>query len=184
MATITMETLGVNSVTTPTIKPTDWRLATVTRIRTEAPGLRSYTFEFESPISHDAGQHYEIRLTAEDGYQAARLYSAAMPANGTGHTLELTVALMPHGEVSTYLFNQVTSGTKLELRGPLGRYFVWEPHQTEPILLVGGGVGVAPLRAIRLAHQQACADCPIRLLYSARSYADMAYKYELFPPRR
>jgi ferredoxin-NADP reductase len=181
MATITMETLGVNSVTKPIIKPTDWRFATVTRIRVEAPGLRSYTFEFDEPVEHYAGQHYEIRLTAPDGYQAARLYSAAMPANGRGRTLELTIALMPHGEVSTYLYNNVKAGSQIELRGPLGNYFTWEPSQTEPILLVGGGVGVAPLRAIRLAHQQACADCPIRLLYSARSYADMAYKYELFP---
>jgi ferredoxin-NADP reductase len=138
-------------------------------------------FTFEHPVRHDAGQHYEIRLTGEDGYQAARLYSAAMPANGTGNTLQLTIALMPGGEVSSYIFAQVKPGSLLEIRGPLGGYFRWDPTITKPVLLVGGGAGVIPLRAIRLAHQQACSKAQIKLLYSMRNYSDMAYKYELFP---
>lgn len=159
----------------------DWREATVTHIMEEAPGLRSYMFTFDEPVKHDAGQHYEIRLTAEDGYQAARLYSAATPANGTGNMLQLTIALMPHGEVSPYIFNHVKTGSKIEIRGPLGNYFTWTNQVEDPILLIGGGTGVVPLRAIRLAHQQCCMMSSIKLLYSVKTYADMAYKYEMFP---
>jgi ferredoxin-NADP reductase len=166
---------------TRTTKPTDWRVGTVTQIRPEAPGLRSYTFAFDTPVKHEAGQHYEIRLTAADGYQAARLYSAAMPANGTSNMLQLTIALMPAGEVSSYIFNHVAVGSKLEIRGPLGGYFVWKPDQTDAVLLVGGGTGVIPLRCIRLAHQYAASTAPMKLLYTVQSYPDMAYKYELFP---
>jgi ferredoxin-NADP reductase len=176
-----MGTPGVNNAMIPTSSPSDWKVATVTEVLSEAPGLRSYTFAFDSIIKHDAGQHYEIRLTAEDGYQAARLYSAAMPANGTSNMLQLTIALMPYGEVSSYIYNHVKPGSQLELRGPFGRYFVWRPEQEDPVMLIGGGTGVVPLRAIRLAHQQTTAISPIKLLYSVRSYWDMAYKYELFP---
>jgi ferredoxin-NADP reductase len=182
MAIIIMEIPGVNSVTTPITKATGWRVGTVTHIRSEAPGLRSYTFSFDGPVQHAAGQHYEIRLTAADGYQAARLYSAAMPANGSSNTLQLTIALMPNGEVSPYIFNHVRTGSQLEIRGPLGRYFMWTPEVTEPVLLVGGGSGVVPLRAMRIEHQHCCSDVPMRLLYSVKTYHDMAYKYELFPP--
>lgn len=171
----------MSSATTPTSKPTDWRVATVIQIRPEAPGLRTFTFKFDNPVQHLAGQHYEIRLTAEDGYQAARLYSAANPASGDSNILELTIALMPYGEVSPYLFQQVTSGTQLEIRGPLGRHFVWTPDITESVLLIGGGTGVVPLRAMRMQHQHECSNSQMKLLYSVRSYYDMAYKYEVFP---
>lgn len=177
----------MSNATTPTsepaetVNPSEWRAGTVTGIVHEAPGLRSFMFEFDAPVKHDAGQHYEIRLTAEDGYQAARLYSAAMPANDTSNMLQLTIALMPNGEVSTYLFNSVKPGSQLEIRGPLGRYFIWTPERTEPVLLIGGGSGVVPLRAMRLARQQAASQAPMKLLYSVRTYWDMAYKYELFP---
>lgn len=181
MATITTATLGASNGMTQTSNPSDWRVGTVSGIRPEAPGLRSFTFTFDTPVEHDAGQHYEIRLTAEDGYQAARLYSAAMPANGTSNMLQLTIALMPQGEVSSYIFNHVKLGDQLEIRGPLGRYFIWTPEQKDPVLLVGGGSGVVPLRCMRLAHQHAASKSPMKLLYSARSYTDMAYKYELFP---
>lgn len=176
-----MGTHGVNNDIALTFNASSWRIGTVTEILLEAPGLRSYTFAFDSNVKHDAGQHYEIRLTAEDGYQAARLYSAAMPANGTSNMLQLTIALMPNGEVSSYIYNFVKLGSQLEIRGPFGHYFIWEPKQDDPILLIGGGSGVVPLRAIRLAHQQAASTTPLRLLYSVRSYWDMAYKYELFP---
>lgn len=182
MDTIITETPGVSNDTTLTFNPSAWRVGTVTEVRPEAPGLRSYTFSFDTPVKHDAGQHYEIRLTAADGYQAARLYSAAMPANGTSNMLQLTIALMPNGEVSSYIFRSVKPGSQIEIRGPLGRYFVWTPEQKNPVLLIGGGSGVVPLRAMRLSHQQAAAKTPIMLLYSVRSYLDMAYKYELFPP--
>jgi len=181
MDTITTETLGERSDIMAITKPTSWRIGTVVSILSEAPGLRSYTFRFEDKVQHDAGQHYEIRLTAEDGYQAARLYSAAMPANGTSNTLQLTLALMPSGEVSPYIFSDVNVGDQLEIRGPFGGHFVWNSTIRRPILLVGGGTGIIPLRAIRLSHQQCCADEDIQLLYSVKSYDDMAYKYELFP---
>ena len=179
-----METPGVSSATTPTSKKplhTDWRVGTVTHIRMEAPGLRSYTFQFDTPIQHYAGQHYEIRLTSPDGYQAARLYSAATPANGSANVLQLTIALMPFGEVSPYIFNHVRSGSQLEIRGPLGNYFNWTPAESAPLLLVGGGTGVVPLRAIRLAHMHERARMPLKLLYSVKNWYDMAYKYELCP---
>ena len=181
MDTITTGTPGVSNDTTLTFNPSTWRVGTVTDIRPEAPGLRSYTFSFDTPIKHDAGQHYEIRLTAADGYQAARLYSAAMPANGTSNMLQLTIALMPNGEISSYIYRYVKRGSQIEIRGPLGRYFIWIPEQKDPVLLIGGGSGIVPLRTIRLAHQQTAAKSPIMLLYSVRSYLDMAYKYELFP---
>ncbi|HSX01589.1 MAG TPA: FAD-binding oxidoreductase, partial [Candidatus Saccharimonas sp.] len=129
-------------------RPTEWRTATITKIHRETSMVRTFTFEFAQAVQHLAGQHYELRLTAEDGYQATRLYSAANPAStGDGRTLELTIALMPQGEVSPYLFNHVETGAQIELRGPLGRYFVWDANVTGPTLLLGGGTGVVPLRA-------------------------------------
>lgn len=160
---------------------TDWRVATVTHIMPEAPGIRTFTFTFDTPVKHEAGQHYEIRLTAADGYQAARLYSAAMPANGTSNELELTIAHMPNGEVSSYLFDYIKVDSQLEIRGPLGGYFIWTPKQQDPVLLVGGGTGVIPLRCMRLAHQQAASTTLMKLLYSVRTYEDTVYKYELLP---
>jgi ferredoxin-NADP reductase len=168
---------------TPTYKPGVWRAGTVTQVLPEAMGLRSYTFLFDTPVKHQAGQHYELRLTAEDGYQAARLYSAAMPANGTSNMLQLTVALMDYGEISPYLFNFVKIGSQIEVRGPFGRHFVWSPKLTRPVLLIGGGTGVIPLRAMRLQHQYAHSKAPLQLLYSVRTYYDMPYKYELFPSK-
>src|SRR4051812_47561916 len=107
MVTITMGIRGMSKGTTQTFNPSTWRIGTVTQIIPEALDLRSYTFAFDTHVKHNAGQHYEIRLTAEDGYQAARLYSAAMPANGSSNMLQLTIALMPYGEVSSYIFNNL-----------------------------------------------------------------------------
>jgi ferredoxin-NADP reductase len=171
----------VNRGTTQTFNSSTWRVGTVTQIIPEAIGLRSYTFAFDTPVKHDAGQHYEIRLTAEDGYQAARLYSAAMPANGSSNMLQLTIALMPGGEVSSYIFNNLKSGGQVEIRGPLGRYFIWTPKIRDPVLLIGAGSGIIPLRCIRLEHQQTESHAPMKLLYSVRSYQDIPFKYELFP---
>jgi ferredoxin-NADP reductase len=88
---------------------------------------------------------------------------------------------MPSGEVSSYIFNHVKTGSQLEIRGPLGRYFALEPKETHPVLLVGGGTGVIPLRAMRIEHQHCCSARSMKLLYSVKTYQDMAYKYELFP---
>jgi ferredoxin-NADP reductase len=183
MGTTTMAIPGVNSDMTATASPTDWRVGTVQQIRVEAPGVRTYVFMFDGPVQHLSGQHYEIRLTAEDGYQAARLYSAAAPAGGQSGVLQLTIALMPHGEVSSYIYNHVRSGSQLEIRGPLGRYFVWRPEQTEPVLLIGGGTGVIPLRSMLIEHMMRESAAEMVLLYSATTYQDTLFKYDLMPER-
>lgn len=171
----------MNNAMTPITKPTDWRIATVNQIRVEAPGVRTYTFEFDQPVDHLAGQHYEIRLTSSDGYMAARLYSAASPTARRTRLLQLTIELMPYGEVSTYIFRYVKAGAQLQLRGPLGNYFTWSPDQTEPILLIGGGTGVVPLRAIREAHRLSASPSKLQLVYSVGTYTELMYKPELFP---
>lgn len=154
-----------------------WRTATVSAIRDEAQDVRTFTFRFDEPVVHLPGQHYEVRLTAEDGYQAARLYSAASVAAVGEHELELTIMRLEHGEVSPYLFDYADVGTQIELRGPLGKYFVWESEDARPVLLIGGGTGVVPLRAMLLAH--ADSDSQMELLYSARSPEHAIYKEEL-----
>jgi ferredoxin-NADP reductase len=128
------------------------------------------------------GQHYEIRLTSEDGYQAARLYSAASVAVGE-KTLELTIALLPGGEVSPYMHEQARTGDQIELRGPLGKFFVWKADAPDPVLLIGGGSGVVPLRCMLQAHQLTGSRGPMRLVYSARSYDEIIYKSELLHNR-
>jgi ferredoxin-NADP reductase len=164
-----------------TLESVAWRVGTVQQVRVESPGVRTYTFSFDQPVKHDSGQHYEIRLTAEDGYQAARLYSAASPASGKSNMLQLTVGLMPYGEVSPYLFRNVGVDSQLEIRGPLGRYFVWSSQQTSPVLLIGGGTGVIPLRSMWTEHMLTRCPAPMRLLYSVPTYTDIIYKNELIP---
>ena len=160
------------------VDPSAWREATITAITDETPTVKTFTFSFSSPIIHLPGQHYEIRLTSEDGYQAARLYSAASIATGDS-TLQLTVALLPGGEVSPYLHDQARVGDKVEIRGPLGKFFVWRPDIPDPVLLVGGGSGVVPLRCMLASHRESGALAPMHLLYSARSFAEIIYKREL-----
>ena len=126
---------------------------------------------------HLAGQHVDIRLTAEDGYQAQRSYSIAS-APGEGR-LALTVERLDDGEVSPYLTDVLVVGDKLELRGPIGGYFVWEAGDGGPVLLVGGGSGVVPLMAM-IRHRAATgSDAPMRLLYSAKRLEDVIYRAEL-----
>ncbi|HYH74959.1 MAG TPA: FAD-binding oxidoreductase, partial [Candidatus Saccharimonadales bacterium] len=132
---------------TPTNNASTWHEATVTSITDETPTVKSFVFTLPQPAVHLAGQHYEIRLTAADGYQAARLYSAA--SLGTGdNALELTIALLPDGEVSPYLHEVLAIGDQVEIRGPLGKFFVWRPEDTQPVLLIGGGSGIVPMRCI------------------------------------
>lgn len=154
-----------------------WRTATVVALRDEAQNVRTFTFRFDEPVVHLPGQHYELRLTAENGYQAARLYSAASVATSAGHELELTIMRLEHGEISPYLFDHAEVGTQIELRGPLGKYFVWETTDARPTLLIGGGTGVVPLRAMLQAHEGH--NSPMELLYSARSLEHVVYKGEL-----
>jgi ferredoxin-NADP reductase len=123
------------------------------------------------------GQHLDLRLTAEDGYQAVRSYSIA--SFGPGSLVELAVDEFPGGEVSPYLVREVRAGDLVEIRGPIGRYFVWSPAQTEPVQLIAGGSGIVPLMAIVRAHHDAGSTSPFRLLYSVRSRADALYAEEL-----
>jgi ferredoxin-NADP reductase len=163
---------------TPTNNPSEWVLATVREIRDETPTVKTFTFEFPRTVDHKPGQHYEIRLTAPDGYQAARLYSAASAANGTS-MLQLTIALLEAGELSPYMHKHVKIGDQLELRGPLGRFFVWEPTMPEPIILVAGGSGIVPMRCILQAHAQARSAVLVTVLYSSATQEEIIYSDEL-----
>ena len=115
---------------------------------------------------HEAGQHLDLRLTAEDGYTATRSYSIASVPDG--ESVEVTVERLSDGEVSTYLTDDVTGGEQVEVRGPVGGWFVWRPDQKEPVLLVGGGSGVVPLMAVVRRHRETGSQAPLRLLYSVR----------------
>jgi len=126
---------------------------------------------------HRAGQHVDIRLTAEDGYEAQRSYSLAS-APSDPH-LMLTVQRLEDGEVSPYLTDVLEPGDQLELRGPIGGYFVWEAALGGPLLLIGGGSGIVPLRAIARQHRAIGSAVPLRLLCSARSREDLIYRSEL-----
>jgi len=125
---------------------------------------------------HRAGQHVDVRLTADDGYQAERAYSIA---SAPGEPLAITVERLDDGEVSPYLTEELRSGDLLEVRGPIGGYFVWEPAVGGPLLLAAGGSGVVPLRAILRERSLAGSPVPVRLLYSSRSLQDVIYRAEL-----
>jgi ferredoxin-NADP reductase len=126
---------------------------------------------------HLAGQHVDVRLTAEDGYTATRSYSvASVPA---GDLVEITVERLDDGEVSPYLVDEVRPGDRVEVRGPIGGWFVWRPEQKEPVLLVGGGSGIVPLMAVVRAHAAAGSTAPLRLVHSVRSPEALLYAGEL-----
>jgi ferredoxin-NADP reductase len=143
----------------------------------ETARTKSIALELESWSGHRAGQHVDVRLTAEDGYQAQRSYSIASAPEDDN--LVLTVERLDNGEVSPYLVDELRPGDRLELRGPIGGYFVWEASLGGPLLLVAGGSGVAPFRSILRHHQAIKSRVPVRLLYSARSLAEIIYRPEL-----
>lgn len=154
-----------------------WQLGEVVETITETPRTRSLVMSVPTWSRHRPGQHVDVRLTAEDGYQAIRSYSIASPPEA--ENLELTVEELPDGEVSPYLTEEVRPGDRLELRGPIGGYFIWEAGLGGPLLLVAGGSGIVPLMAM-IRHRVAVgSDVPIRLLYSARSPEDIIYRAEL-----
>jgi ferredoxin-NADP reductase len=156
---------------------TDWHVGEVTGIVDEAPGVHSLELAVPGWPGHLPGQHAEIRLTAEDGYQAARDYSIASAPEDP--ELVLTVERLADGEVSPYLVDVVGVGDRLELRGPIGYHFVWEVEQGGPLLLLAGGSGVVPFRSM-LRHRAASgSDVPVRLLYSVRTPRDLIYGPEL-----
>lgn len=157
----------------------DWQIGTVTAIRPETPRVKSFTISLPQWTPHRAGQHYDLRLTAPDGYQTERSYSIASPPEQTGE-IELTVELIEEGEVSGYLFDGVAVGDQLEVRGPIGGYFVWPAGSAEaPLLLVGGGSGVVPLMAMLRHRQRAGLRTPTVLLFSVRTPGEVIYQQEL-----
>ena len=154
-----------------------WQLAEVVEVLTETPRVKTIAFDVPDWAGHRAGQHVDVRLTAEDGYQAERSYSIASAPNGT--RLELTVVRIADGEVSPYLADELRPGDRIELRGPVGGYFVWEPPQGGPLLLVAGGSGIAPLMAMIRLRAAAGSDVDTRLLFSSRGWDDIIYREEL-----
>ena len=155
-----------------------WQLGEVVTTRVETARTKSITFTVPNWMGHRAGQHVDVRLTAEDGYQAERSYSIASPPEEAPR-VTLTVERIDDGEVSPYLTEELRSGDKLELRGPIGGYFVWEAQMGGPLLLVAGGSGIVPLMAMLRHRAAAGSTVPTRLLYSSRSYADIIYRDEL-----
>jgi ferredoxin-NADP reductase len=154
-----------------------WQVAEVVEIVAETPSVKTITFEVPGWRGHRAGQHVDVRLTAEDGYQAERSYSIASAPDGS--RIELTVESLDDGEVSPYLTEELRPGDQIELRGPVGGYFVWESWQGGPVLLAGGGSGVVPLMAMVRHRAATGSDADMRLLYSSRGWEDVIYRGEL-----
>src|SRR5579862_9831285 len=155
-----------------------WRVGTVVALYDETASARTLTLEVPDWPGHVAGQHVDVRLTAPDGYSAARSYSIASAPNSEKR-LEITVERLPNGEVSPYLTQQLIVGDQLELRGPIGGWFVWLPEQTEPIQLIAGGSGIVPLMAMIRSRVSSDSAAPFRLLYSVREPASVFYREEL-----
>ena len=144
-----------------------WQVATVAEISNETATARTLMVDVPAWPGHLPGQHVDLRLTAADGYQAQRSYSIASAPED--ERLELTIERVDDGEVSTFLTEELKAGDELELRGPIGGYFVWEPHFGGPLLLIAGGSGIVPLRSILRHRRASSSDVPTRLLYSVRT---------------
>src|SRR5499433_1245812 len=155
-----------------------WRIGTVVALQDETATARTIVLEVQDWPGHVAGQHVDVRLTASDGYSAVRSYSIASEPNPE-RRVELTVDRLPDGEVSPYLTQEIAVGDHLELRGPIGGWFVWRTQQTEPIQLVAGGSGIVPLMAMIRSRAAAASTAPFRLLYSVREPAAVWYRDEL-----
>jgi ferredoxin-NADP reductase len=156
-----------------------WQTATVTEIRPETPSAKTFRMILAKPTPRLAGQYFVVRLTAPDGYTASRSYSVASPPDDSGE-IELTVERLEGGEVSQFLHGEVIVGDELEVRGPIGLWFVWEAQT--PALLIGGGSGIVPLMAmLRLARQSGRSDL-VRMAVSVRTPSDLYYADELPGP--
>jgi ferredoxin-NADP reductase len=156
----------------------NWQIASIQDIRPETAKVKSFTLTLPAWMRHRAGQHYDIRLTAEDGYQAQRSYSIASEPEREGE-VDITVERINDGEVSTYLHDVLVPGDRLEARGPIGGYFVWEATMTGPLLLIAGGSGVVPLMSMIRHRAAAGAKNLTALLYSSRNFEDIIYYNEL-----
>jgi ferredoxin-NADP reductase len=155
----------------------NWQVGTVLELVEEAPRVRSVVLDLPRWRGHRAGQHVDVRLTADDGYQAQRSYSIASAPEDSN--VVLTVERLAGGEVSPYFVDELRIGDEVELRGPVGGYFVWETSLGGPLLLVAGGSGIVPFRSM-LRHRSAIGSAvPVRLLYSARSLASLIYHDEI-----
>ncbi len=157
-----------------------WQVAGVTAVRPETPSVRTIELVVPGWAGHQAGQHLDIRLTADDGYVAERSYSIA---SAPGEPVALTVERLEDGEVSPYLTEELRVGDEIEIRGPIGGYFVWDgADAATPVLLVAGGSGVVPFRSMLRHRARIGSTAPVRLLYSARSLPDVIYQAELERP--
>jgi ferredoxin-NADP reductase len=156
--------------------PGQWQIATVARIKQETPSVKSFTLDVPMWMPHMPGQHYDVRLTAPDGYRAQRSYSVSSSPLDAGQ-VELTIDLLDDGEVSPYFHEVVEEGEQVEVRGPFTSYFVWRGES--PVVLVGGGSGVAPLMAMLRHKRRAMPELDMRLVYSVRHADDVIYADEL-----
>ena len=164
---------------TALLRRLSWQLGTVVEVVDETPTVRTVVLDLPDWPEHRAGQHVDIRLTAEDGYRAERAYSIA---SAPGEQVAITVERLEDGEVSPYLTEVLREGDQLELRGPIGGYFVWGPEDDGPLLLVAGGSGVAPFRAMLRHRHRLGSEVATRLLYSSRTLDDVIYRAELDKP--
>jgi ferredoxin-NADP reductase len=153
-----------------------WTVATVTGDVRETPSVRTLQLDVPGWAGHRAGQHLDVRLTAEDGYSAERSYSIATAGD---EPVAITVERLDDGEVSPFLTDELQVGEEIEIRGPVGGYFVWEKASGGPLLLIAGGSGIVPLRAILRERARTGSDAPVRVLYSARTLPDVIYRAEL-----
>ena len=156
--------------------PGQWQLATVTAIKPETTRVKSFRLELPMWMPHLPGQHYDVRLTAPDGYRAQRSYSIASSPLDEGE-IELTIDRLDDGEVSPYFHDVVVEGDEVEVRGPFASYFVWRGEK--PVVLVGGGSGVVPLMAMLRHRRRTMPELPMRLIYSVRTADDVIYADEL-----
>jgi ferredoxin-NADP reductase len=156
----------------------NWQIASITNIKPENAKVKSFTLMLPAWMRHRAGQHYDLRFTAEDGYQVQRSYSIASEPEREGE-IDITVERINDGEVSPYLHDVLGAGDRIEARGPIGGYFVWEASMNDPLLLIAGGSGVVPLMSM-IRHRAAVgANNPTALLYSSRNFEDVIYFEEL-----
>jgi ferredoxin-NADP reductase len=153
-----------------------WQVATVGSVTDETDSVRTISLDLPDWPGHQAGQHLDVRLTAEDGYAAERSYSIA---SANGEPVAITVERLEDGEVSPYLTQELRPGDQMEVRGPIGNWFTWGPDDGGPLLLIAGGSGVVPLRAILRHRERSGSAVPARLLYSSRSLEDVIYREEL-----
>jgi ferredoxin-NADP reductase len=156
--------------------PGRWQIATVAAVKQETPRVKSFRLELPMWMAHLPGQHYDVRLTAPDGYRAQRSYSIASSPLDEGE-IELTIDRLEDGEVSPYFHDVVVEGDQVEVRGPFASYFVWRGEA--PALLIGGGSGVVPLMAILRHRRRVMPELAMRLVYSVRSAEDVIYADEL-----